>query len=131
MVKESHPERQPDDNAGWEGGKHPEDLDNGSDHSGSSSLPDVHSSTTGEDAPKLARRETTAVWSFRVLAMLVLLLSTVAVAIATYTFTRNAERELFEDTFHDDALKILESLGSSLDKAIAGVDAYVISMVSE
>ena len=78
----------------------------------------------------LARRESSAVGSFRLLAILVLVVSTVVVAVLTYEYTRRSEEALFEENFKDDAVKILESLGSSLDKAIAGVNAYVNSMVS-
>ena len=101
-------------------------------HSIHSSSSGRHTSgSTNRDAPlDLARRESSAVGSLRLLAILVLVVSTVGVAVLTYEYTRRSEEALFEESFNDDALKILESLGSSLDKAIARVDAYVISMVS-
>lgn len=127
MMTESHPEEHYDANDASSVVSGAEE--NHSIHSASS---ERHTSgSTNGDAPlDLARRESSAVGSFRLLVILVLVVSTVVVAVLTYEYTRRSEEALFEETFKDDALKILESLGSSLDKAIAGVDAYVISMVS-
>ena len=125
LLMESHPQ-QVDHENNDESSSPGDDLLDDSLQSGSS---ERH--TTRAEAPmNLAGRETKAVWSLRLLVILVLVASTIGVAIVTYQYTRKVETALFEDTFEDDALKILESLGSSLDKAIAGIDAYVISMVS-
>ncbi|CAB9518478.1 Receptor-type guanylate cyclase gcy [Seminavis robusta] len=78
----------------------------------------------------LGKRESKAVFSSKVLVFGVLLLSAVVVAVVTYKFTSQAEVNEFETAFEQDARKVLESLGASLDKAIAGVDAYVMTMLS-
>jgi hypothetical protein len=51
-------------------------------------------------------------------------------ALGTYFYTTNAETDEFEKQFNEDAIKVLQSLGESLDKAIAGVDAMVLNMLS-
>jgi hypothetical protein len=78
----------------------------------------------------LAKRETRAVLKSKLLVFGVLLASAILVAAMTYVYTSGAEQSEFETAFEQDARKVLESLGASLDKAIAGVDAYVITMLS-
>ena len=78
----------------------------------------------------VARRETKAVGGLRWCVVFVLVVSMTLVAVTTYFYLREEEMSEFEEQFQGDSFKILSSLGASLDKAIAGVDAYVISMLS-
>lgn len=66
----------------------------------------------------------------RVLLLTVLALSTVGVAAGVYIYTSRAETEAFENQFEEDALKVLESIGTSLDFTLGAVDSFVINEVS-
>lgn len=77
----------------------------------------------------LAKRESVAVSRLRWLVFAVLLIGTVIVAILVYLYLSTEEKKNFEKSFQDNAMKILESLGSSLKQSMVGLDAFVISMV--
>ncbi|KAL7569517.1 hypothetical protein ACA910_013892 [Epithemia clementina (nom. ined.)] len=78
----------------------------------------------------IAKRETQQIFRLRVLVFSVLFLSMALVSVLTYYYTSTSEQTDFEEAFHDNAGKVLQALGASLDKAIAGVDAFVISILS-
>ncbi|KAL7572637.1 hypothetical protein ACA910_010388 [Epithemia clementina (nom. ined.)] len=78
----------------------------------------------------IAKRETKQIFRLRVLVFSVLFLSMVLVSVVTYYYTSTNEQTGFEEAFKDNAGKVLQSLGASLDKALAGVDAFVVSMLS-
>jgi hypothetical protein len=106
-------------------------LDSRDDMSNRSSKFDERSAESDhQDGKALASRESKAVWHLRLLVFAVLLLTMVLFSLGTYFYTSNAETDEFEQQFHEDATKVLQSLGESLDKAIAGVDTMVLSMLS-
>jgi hypothetical protein len=111
---------------------HDEDALSSADFSGSDSNFASKSSGNKDEAINqiLAKRESKAVRGLRYLVLFALLLSMVVVAVSTYLYTSGAEKNEFEQNFDQDSRKVLESLGASIDKAIAGVDAYVISLLS-
>ncbi|KAL7569519.1 hypothetical protein ACA910_013893 [Epithemia clementina (nom. ined.)] len=78
----------------------------------------------------IAKRETQQIFLLRVLVFSVLFLSMVLVSVLTYYYTSTNEQTDFEEAFQDNAGKVLQALGASLDKAIAGVDAFVTSILS-
>lgn len=102
------------------------DDDSSSDHYSQEEGRSVHSSEL-----KLAKRESTAVWGLRWLVFAVLLLSTLLVASLTYFFTKKAENDEFKASFRDNASKILDSLGSSVEQSISGATAFVVNMVGD
>lgn len=71
-----------------------------------------------------------AVTFSRVLLLSVLALSTVGVAFGVYLYTSNSEDRSFEDQFDEDAQKILESIGTSLDFMLGALDSFVVNEVS-
>ena len=79
---------------------------------------------------EVGKRETKAVGGLRWCVFFVLVISMTLVAVTTYFYLRNEEIREFEEKFEGDSFKILSSLGASIDKAIAGVDAYVVTMLS-
>jgi hypothetical protein len=80
--------------------------------------------------PVLAKRETKAVCQTRLFVFLFLIMCTIGVALAVYFRTRQSESAQFEQQFHEDANKVLQSLGLSLDVTLGGIDALVVSFVS-
>lgn len=66
----------------------------------------------------------------RLLLLSVLFLSTVVVAITVYLYTSHAEQRAFEDQFEEESLKVLESIGTSLDYTLGAVDSFVVNEVS-
>jgi hypothetical protein len=85
----------------------------------------------GDDpAFNIANKENRAVSFWRIAMLIILLLTTISVAFLVYTFVDNTERYTFELSFHDDTLKVYESLGSSMDKKLAAVDSLAMLMVS-
>ena len=54
----------------------------------------------------------------------------VGAATFTYIFTSKAEVAQFEQQFEEDAQKIMQSIGASVDSTIAAVDAFAIGLLS-
>lgn len=112
------------------------DHDNGEEYSiALDSTEDNHSSSeVSKKEPSaeygIGQRETKFVVRLRRLVCLVLVISMGLVAFVTYYYLSNSERDDFEQRYHENAHKVLATLGASLDKAIAGVDAFVIDMLS-
>jgi len=78
----------------------------------------------------LAKRESIAVVRLRMLVFLVLLLSTLAVALCVYFYVSRSEMAQFEMQFQQDTYKILQSFGSALDLTLGGIDLLVVDLVS-
>jgi hypothetical protein len=82
-----------------------------------------------EEQP-LAKRESKAVWSVRLLVIVVLFGFMVAVAVLVYYLMTKSEKSQFENQFSEDADKVLASIGTSFDLTLGGVDALVVSLAS-
>jgi hypothetical protein len=78
----------------------------------------------------LAKRETKAVGQTRLFVFLFLILCMIGVGLFVYFTTKQSESAQFEQQFHEDANKVLQSLGMSLDFTLGGIDALVVSFVS-
>lgn len=104
-----------------------------------------------KEEPTIARAETRAVRSLKLMVLLVLVLSSIGVALAVYFYTYNAEQVQFKVAFADDSRKVLEvserteksfpteigthicfgkAMGRSLERTLGAVDAYSSSFVS-
>jgi hypothetical protein len=117
--------------SGWRGGE--QSTTNGSTDTGYS--PNSSKGGNGalpDDDPAfdIANRENRAVSLWRIVMLVVLVLTTIGVAFLVYTFVDNAEKYRFESSLKDDTLKIYESLGSSMDSKLAAVDSLAMLMVS-
>lgn len=66
----------------------------------------------------------------RALILAVLACSTIGVATGVYFYVDSAEERAFEDQFNEDSLKVLESIGTSLDLTLGAVDSFVVNEVS-
>ena len=78
----------------------------------------------------LAASETRTVQRLRVIFALVLVSCTILVGVGVYMYTSGAEQRAFEEAFVADADKVLEAIGSSLEKTMGAIDAYAVSLLS-
>jgi hypothetical protein len=83
-----------------------------------------------ENKPEIARRESMAVFLIRIIAALVLLLSTLAVALSVLFYLRTSERNTFEQRFKADSTKVLQSVGSTLFQSLEVIDSQASNIVS-
>jgi len=83
-----------------------------------------------DEQPVIAKAETVAVTLWKMVVLSVLLSSALGVALAVYFYTNNAERDNFEDQFNNDATKIFEAIGSTLDISLGSVDSFVVAATS-
>lgn len=93
---------------------------------------DQQAKTSSSDGGReqIAKKETTAVKSLKLLVLVVLVLSMVTVTVGVYIFSSNAEQKDFEDAYSDYTVKIFASLGENIDLTLGAVDAFVITIVS-
>jgi hypothetical protein len=85
-----------------------------------------HSVTKDE----LASNETRNVNRFRVVIAIVLILSTITMAVTIYFFVKRSEINIFRDMFDADANKVLDGLGESIKSNLGAMDAFASMMVS-
>ncbi|KAG7359347.1 adenylate/guanylate cyclase, partial [Nitzschia inconspicua] len=78
----------------------------------------------------IAHTENKAVLRWKIVMILVLLASTIGVAIAVFYYVSNEEEAAFEAAFIDNSKKVFEAIGDSLDVKLAAVDIFVTSIVS-
>jgi hypothetical protein len=78
----------------------------------------------------LAKNETRNVNCFRVIVAIVLILSTISMAMAVFYFVRNSELKQFESMFFADANKVLDGVGESIKSNLAAMDVFASMMVS-
>jgi len=78
----------------------------------------------------IARAETKALLWWKMVVMAVLLLSALVVALSVYKYTTNSETSVFEEQFKHDAMKVFESIGSTLDMSLGSIDSFLVSVSS-
>lgn len=66
----------------------------------------------------------------RALILSVLACCTFGVAFGVFHYVSQAEERAFEDQFNEDSLKVLESIGTTLDFTLGAVDSFVVNEVS-
>ncbi|CAB9523056.1 Receptor-type guanylate cyclase gcy [Seminavis robusta] len=83
-----------------------------------------------EKREEIAKGESKAVFWLRMLVLFLLACSAIAVVVAVYLYmSRQAEQD-FETKFHNDANKIYESVGKTLDHVLGSTDAFVVKMLA-
>jgi hypothetical protein len=82
------------------------------------------------DSPGLAVRETKSVGRLKRVVLIVLISSAIGVAFTTYFYLSSLEEDRFHVQFQDEAHKILESVGKSLDKTLGLLDSIAVAYVS-
>jgi hypothetical protein len=83
-----------------------------------------------EEQEEIAKSETKAVFWLRLAVMLVLTLSALSVALTVYFYTSGSEQDEFETQFTSDSVKVLESVGLTLDTTFGAADAFVLKLVA-
>lgn len=78
----------------------------------------------------IVKRETRVVRGMRLVVLLVLVASSVLLAIFVHSYLKTTEENAFRDEFHSDADKVLDSMSSTLKQTLGSVDALSVSMVS-
>jgi hypothetical protein len=78
----------------------------------------------------IAAKEIKAVRWIRVVAVGVIVFSTVGVALSVFYYMTNTEKATFAYRFQADSYKILESIGSTFDRSLGSIDAYAVGLVS-
>ncbi|CAB9524198.1 Receptor-type guanylate cyclase gcy [Seminavis robusta] len=79
---------------------------------------------------RIAQRESQAVFYLRLMVMAVLVASAAAVVVVTYLYMSGAEQDEFEQRFHSDADKVLESVGKTWDQVLGATDVFVLQLVA-
>jgi hypothetical protein len=79
---------------------------------------------------ELASKETGVVTKLKLLVFGSLFFSMVAVVLAAYYLTSQAELDSFELKFHDDANKLLGNMGQNLQRTMEAADAFITSITS-
>lgn len=78
----------------------------------------------------IAHTENKAVMLWKIVVVLVMLASTVGVAVIVFLYLSREEQSEFEAAFSSDSNKVFEAIGNALDIKLGAVDAFVTSIVS-
>jgi hypothetical protein len=93
-------------------------------------LVNANARATKEEVIAIASTESNAVRWIRLVAVAVIVLSTILVALAVYYYMTSVERKAFKYRFASDSYKILESIGATFARSLGSVDAFAVSTVS-
>lgn len=74
--------------------------------------------------------DTKAIFALKVSLLLVLVGSALGAALGTYFYISHSEHAQFVSSFHDDASKLLEAIGSNIDRTLGLLDGLSLTMVS-
>ena len=85
---------------------------------------------TPEDQEEIAKSETKCVYMIRGVTFGFLLLATIGVALAVYLYVDTTEQNAFDETFHDNAVKVLEAVGTLFDNTLLAVDLFTAATTS-
>lgn len=91
-------------------------------------VPNENNSVTSDDV--VAKHETAAVTRLKLAVLLVLVGSTLAIALSVFFYLSNIEESQFNKQFRDDSHKVMESIGSTLDKTLASYDGLAMTLIS-
>lgn len=95
----------------------------------SSTASPKYRSSKHSEAP-IAKAENKAVFRIRLMIVVFLAVCTVGAACLVYFVTRNSETKAFEAEFDDLAVKVFDSLGSSIETSLMALDGFAVSIVS-
>ncbi|CAB9511296.1 Receptor-type guanylate cyclase gcy [Seminavis robusta] len=91
---------------------------------------DEDGDTTKEEREEIAKDENRLIGGIRLLVVVVLVASALAVSISVYRYMSGSEEEAFETKFESDADKVLEAMGKTLDQTVGATDAFIRQIVS-
>jgi hypothetical protein len=79
----------------------------------------------------IARAESQAVYRFKIIVSIVLVVFAVVASVCVYTFITKAEASQFEKKFHEDAIKVMDEIRKSIDNTLIPLDTLAVTLVSE
>ena len=118
MASESHID--PSNRSGY--------VDDGDDDG--SVVSDQSSSTKQEEDLQLAKGETRAVNTLRLLVFLVLVAVAALVSLSVFLFTRGTEKDTFETRFTDQAGKVVDAFQANADRRLGALQGFSQQMTS-
>ena len=93
----------------------------------------AHSKTSESDIPmvnEISKKATKNVFHMKILVIAILIVSASSLAACAFSFIRKSETKQFESKFGYDAQKVLEAIGSSLDRTLGLMDGLAVTLVS-
>jgi hypothetical protein len=78
----------------------------------------------------ISKNATKNVLHLKILVIIILLVSATTLAVCAYSYTKKSENKQFESKFGYDAHKVLDAVGSSLDKTLGLMDSLAVTLVS-
>jgi type II secretory pathway pseudopilin PulG len=100
----------------------------------SSTSPQENHTVNEEESPTQAliigNKESKEVNRFKVVVILILIIVAVVSSTCVFVFIKKAEQNQFEETFHDNALKVLEAVRNSIDNTLMPLDNLAVTLVS-
>jgi hypothetical protein len=85
---------------------------------------------TKKEEEEIAREETRCVLYLRFLTFAFLAVTTIAVAIAVHHLLHKAEVDKLNESFDDNAGKVLEAVGTIMENTLMAVDSFAVSLTS-
>lgn len=79
---------------------------------------------------ELTQKQAKKVLGLKLLLVIGLVVSTVCAAYGVHSYTKQAEREEFQDFFSNAAMKVTESIGSTMDVTLGATDSLAVTMIS-
>jgi hypothetical protein len=86
--------------------------------------------TASEESEQFAVKETKALFWIRLFLFSIVLVSAVCTAVAVYYYTSDAESKEFEERFDNEAAKIFEAVGGSLNLSLGAIDSFIVGLLS-
>jgi hypothetical protein len=90
---------------------------------------DKHNKENNESSP-ISLNETRNVHRIKIVAVLVLVGSALAVALVIYFYLRNSEVNAFKDSFSFDSQKVLRAVGFRIESNLGAMDSFANNAVS-
>ncbi len=87
-----------------------------------------------EDTPiakTISKKATKHVMHLKMLVIAILIISASSLAAFAKVFINKSETQQFESKFASDAQKVLEAIGSSIDKTLGLMDSVAVTMISD
>lgn len=100
----------------------------------SSTFPQDKHTVNEEESPTQAltigNKESREVNRFKVIVVFTLIVVAVVSSTCVFAFIKKAEQSQFEETFHANALKVLEAVRNSIDNTLMPLDNLAVTLVS-
>jgi hypothetical protein len=82
------------------------------------------------DDKAIGQKETRDVTRLKLVVISILVASSIAVGLTTYYYIKDSEKSKFHENFNDDAFKVMQTVGASVENTFAALDLLSTTMVS-